>query len=145
MFHREKVLAYRLAVFVGVAALLGPTACGQKYEGPKRYPLKGAVPYGGEAVGRGTITFLLIGHEGHKASVLIENGTYSVTEEMGPNAAKYRVEILWQKPTGRKKGAKDEPAEEETVQMIPAKYNQQSTLEIEVGDGKSEHDFNLEK
>src|SRR5688572_16557899 len=88
------------------AALIGCSR--QEYSGEKRYPLSGRVTYDGHAIDLGSISFLPIdGGQQRVSGGYIENGVYSVPEAQGANAGKYRVEIRWQKATGKKIGDPD--------------------------------------
>jgi hypothetical protein len=54
------------------------------------------------------------------------------------------VEINWQKPTGRKIASADPGmTADETREVVPAKYNTDSTLTVEIGGGDVEKDFAL--
>ena len=57
---------------------------------------------------------------------------------------KYRVEISWRKPTGRKIPSADPGVIiDETREAVPAKYNSESTLTVEIGSGDVEQNFVL--
>jgi hypothetical protein len=81
-------------------ALAGCTR--QIYPGAKRYPLSGKVTVDGQPLDWGSISFLPPSGEQRVSGDLIKDGVYSVPEEKGANAGKYKVEIRWNKKTGRK-------------------------------------------
>jgi hypothetical protein len=116
---------------------------GPEYSGPRRYPLSGKVTVDGQPLDFGSISF--IPADGQRVSGgLIENGTYSVTEENGANAGKYRVEIRWLKLTGTKKRDPDSgEMYDERKEGLPEKYHAQSTLEADVSAKQTTFDFDL--
>jgi hypothetical protein len=64
---------------------------------------------------------------------------------MGATAGKYRVEIHWNKPTGKKirnPMDKDEMIDE-MIDGLPAKYHTNSELTAEVSPKQSTFDFEL--
>ena len=95
----------RVSLWCCFALSLLLLGCGlrQDYPGPKRFPLSGKVTYNGESVDAGSISFLPTGGGEQRVSGgTIEGGNYSVPEAQGANAGKYRIEIRWQKLTGKK-------------------------------------------
>ena len=65
--------------------------------------------------------------------VPVIQGAYDLTKDRGLPPGTYRVEIRWPKPTGKTwvDPATNEP-QQETVEAIPAKYNTQSELTVEI-------------
>ena len=62
----------------------------------------------------------------------------------GPPPGKYRVEIVWYKKTGKQVVGSDPPnKEDETIQVIPEKYNKASELKVDLTSGSNTHDFPL--
>lgn len=138
---------YMLAV-VPVLIVAGIMGCGEAP--PKRIAISGTVKLDGQPVERGSINFIPeAGSPNLPAGGEIKAGEYNLTADAGPSAGKYRVEIRWSKPTG-KKVEMGSPAPKGTMidevkEAIPAKYNTQSTLEREIGSEESTVDFDLEK
>lgn len=131
-------------IFVASITMLALVGCGKEapYTGAKRFPVKGKVTFDGEPIDGGTISFIQQDEKSRPAGGPIANGEYSVPEEQGPNAGSYRVEIRWLKPTGQKRKDEDTGEMIDVVkQVIPIKFNDQSILTAEVGEGKTEHDF----
>jgi hypothetical protein len=126
-----------------VAALIGCTR--QEYSGAKRYPLSGRVTYDGQPIDLGSISFLPMNDGEQRVSGgYIENGAYSVPEAQGANAGKYRVEIRWQKSTGKQiKDPHGEELTEQRVEGLPPKYHKDSELTAEVSGGRTRFDFDL--
>ncbi len=140
MSKMDYVPALIAAVLFGAVIGCG----GEGYEGPKRAEVKGNVTFGGEPVAQGTLNLIPVGHEGNKVSVPITNGAYEIPEARGPNAGKHRVEIYSFKPSAAPAGAEgDADAASATQQVIPPKYNTESTQEVEIVDGENRHDFDL--
>src|SRR5258708_1368330 len=72
----------------------------------------------------------------------IVNGKSSLSK--GPPPGKYRVEIVWYKKTGKQVVGSDPPnKEDETIQVIPEKYNKSSELKVELTSGSNTHDYPL--
>ena len=104
----------------------------------------GRVTLDGEAVTMGNIVFLPPSGVGPKAAAAIENGSYAISAADKLRPGSYRVEISWHKPTGRKVASADPGMTiDETREAIPAKYNSDSTLVVEIGGGEVEKDFAL--
>lgn len=117
---------------LSVCCLFG---CGAEppYEGKQRYPISGTVTFQGEPVDGGMIAF--VPQEGalNPAGGPIIDGKFEVSEEKGPNAGNYRVQISWMKPTG-KQIHDDDSGEmiDEVKEVIPAKYNGATELTEQV-------------
>jgi hypothetical protein len=131
----------RLALAVAVCiSFIASVGCG----GPAAPSLKGKVTLDGAPVASGSIVFLPEKSEGRKAAAAIEDGNYAVPAEEGLQPGKYRVEVSWRKPTGRKMPSADPGITmEETKEAIPARFNTASTLTAELASGESTKDFAL--
>ncbi|UUO06091.1 hypothetical protein M4951_22365 [Blastopirellula sp. J2-11] len=123
-----------------VLALVG---CGR--EGVPRVEVSGAVSLDGQPLKEGMILFSPTG-EGPSASGDIREGSYEIERDAGPSPGNYRVEIRAYRDTGRKrKDAATGLMEDVIVGIIPPKYNNQSTLAVEIQpDGPNEHNFELQ-
>ena len=130
---------------VAVALLATVAGCGGGYEGDQRAEVTGKVTYDGEPVSQGALNLIPLGHAGNKVSVAIVDGAYTVPEGRGPNFGKYRVEVYYFKPAGvtRVGAPLDDDLASATHQVVPPKFNSQSTLELEVGAKKVVQDFVL--
>jgi hypothetical protein len=129
-------------VAVAAALLSGCSGAGGDVE------VTGSVTLNGQPVGSGNealIRFVPTAGKGTAADGFVDAGSYRV--RVPPGA--YKVEITWNRPTGKKlarKGVKGPGAEEdEVVAEIPAKYNTATTLTADVSAGKAKHDFPLTK
>lgn len=118
----------------------------REYSGADRFPLSGKVTCDGEVVDFGSVSFLPIGggEEQRVSGGAIMNGTFSVPEEKGAHAGKYRVEIRWQKKTGKQ--VFDDMAGEmvdERKEGLPKKFQEDSELTVEVPSPDNVYDFDL--
>jgi len=133
-------------VWVGALLALFLAGCGQRgYSGPRRYPLTGKVTFDGQPVDWGSISFLpQAGGEQRVSGGVIENGSYSVTEEQGANAGTHRVEIHWLKKTGKQYRDRDSgEMVDERQEALPSQFHTQSKLTAEVSSAKTAFDFDL--
>jgi len=119
--------------------------CGSReYTGERRFPLSGKVSVDGQPMEFGVISFLPEGEGGRVSGGPIKNGTYAVDEARGATAGKYRVEIRWNKPTGRRvKDAYGEEIMDEYKEGLPDKYHTKSELTAEVSSKQTMFDFEL--
>jgi hypothetical protein len=122
--------------------------CGRKYSGDRRFPLSGTVSFNGEPVDLGSISFIPLESNQRVSGGTITDGAYSVPEEFGANAGKHRVEIRWQKKTGKKivvARNDDGTVLEDDVRAegLPPEFNTDSTLIAEVSESQSRFDFDL--
>ena len=119
--------------------------CGaREYTGERRFPVSGKVSVDNQPIEFGVISFLPQGEGGRVSGGPIKSGTYAVPEEMGATAGKYRVEIRWNKPTGKR--VRDPYGEEimdEYKEGLPDKYHVNSELTAEVSSKKTTFDFDL--
>jgi hypothetical protein len=126
----------------------GWVACSKQYEGEQRFPISGQVTVDGQPLEMGVIAFVPQGGgdgPGRVAGSPIRDGRYSVPEEKGPTAATYKVQIHWNKRTGKKIPNPFDRQEliDELTEGLPAKYHQQSELTAEVSADKTTFDFEL--
>jgi hypothetical protein len=104
----------------------------------------GKVTLDGEPVTSGSIVFLSAASSGPKAAAAIEQGGYAVSAQDKLQPGRYRVEISWRKPTGRKIASADPGVMvDETREAVPPKYNIDSALSAEIGSRDVEKDFAL--
>lgn len=119
--------------------------CGEEeYEGPQRFPLSGNVTCDGEPIDLGSISFIPLGENQRVSGGPIMDGKYSVSEAQGANAGKHRIEIHWQKRTGKKIPVPNTDfVDEVRVEGLPARFHKSSTLTAEVGEGQTTFHFDL--
>lgn len=137
--HTRRSLA-ALTFLTFAAALLA--GCG----GDGRKGVSGDVTLDGEPVNGGSIVFLPSGGEGSKGAAEIIDGKYSIPPAQGLAPGTYRVEINWSKPTGKQIPSGDPGMMmDERQEAVPARYNSNSTLTVEITAGENQHNFPLMK
>jgi hypothetical protein len=120
--------------------------CGKKdYTGDQRFPLSGSVTVDGAPMQYGVISFLPQDKTGRVSGGPIRDGAYSVPEAKGANAGKYRVEIHWNKLTGKKVPNPMDPEQmtDEMEEGLPPKYHKDSELTADVSPEQTAFDFDL--
>jgi hypothetical protein len=120
--------------------------CGRReYEGPQRFPISGKVNADGEPIQMGVISFVPEDKGGRVSGGPVKDGAYSVEEPMGPTAGKYRVQIHWNKPTGKKIKNPMDPDNmiDQMMEGLPEKYHAKSELTAEVSAQQTTFDFDL--
>jgi hypothetical protein len=135
MSNAKPVLFCILSTFL-LPLLVG---CGSN----KIVELSGAVTYEGQAVSKGTITFLPQNDKGPAAGV-IADGKYTL--KLAPGS--YGVRIEGFKVIGQEPLHPDDPASpkfDKLEPMVPAEYNENSILKAEVLGNTKVLDFHLKK
>ena len=114
-----------------------------------RASVEGTVSYDGEEVAQGGIAFIPEGDNGNQQRVNatgeIVDGNYRLDSRRGPYPGKYRVQIYWIKKTGNKVPGEQGHLKDETVQVLPPKYNDDSELKADVEPGANTLNFALAK
>lgn len=130
---------FSLAVVLVVLAGFG---CGSDSD---RSRVTGTVSYNGEPVDDGGIAFMPAGEgtASFRATGEIRDGRYDLDYKRGPAPGNYRVEIYWNKKTGRILNGPKGATKDERAQAIPAKYNEKSELRAEVKPGANTFNFDL--
>lgn len=127
------------------AVLLLTVACA-----PPPVGVQGQVTYLGETVADGAIRFFPIeGTAGAGAATAIRDGAYRFAPEDGLTLGKYRVEITAAKETGREVprievDPGESPTMRESIQYVPACYNVDSVLQVELTGRTQEESFHLQ-
>ena len=131
------VLALIVGFFVG---------CGSS-TGPPRGAVQGQVTLDGKPLPRGSITFRpTSGTQGPSSGTTIVDGKFHLSAAAGPVVGYTRVEVYAPHKTGRKVAPPlGGPGNsiDEIVELIPPRYNTQSTLQCEVKPGDNILDFDL--
>lgn len=126
-------------IFLVVAAFLTSCSDGGFAE------VRGMVRFEGQPVENGSVLF--VSADANSASEWggpIKNGQYSAKVPPGT----MKVKVSWLKPTGTKRKAYDGPNSPEIFDMeeaLPAKYNSQTELKLEVTRGTNKKDWELTK
>lgn len=104
--------------------------------GTGREPVTGTVTLDGQPLPSGEIRFLAMdGTEGSQTGANIENGKFEMDDQMGLWPGRYRVEITAKRPSETNIAERGEEPEYLPEQYLPARYNVNSELEIELSDG----------
>ena len=116
--------------------------------GANRAEVHGTVTTDDQPIQSGTVRFIPTeGTTGPSTGGAIENGKYRLDSASGPVVGRHRVEIRARRKTGRKieSGFPDPPGTlvDHVAQFIPARYNVESDLVVEVKRGSNSHDFHL--
>jgi hypothetical protein len=144
MRRRQYPRPAALLLLLPLAVVAG---CG--YGNTSRVPVKGEVTFDDAPVDNGVIIFLPDGDspgggEGIKCGGPIVDGKYALEAGKGPRPGHYRVEIVWNKKTGKQVPSNDPPnLIDETVQVLPEKFNTKSTLTADVKPQANVIDFPL--
>lgn len=133
------------ALLAGVAfALLA--GCGVDPKG--RQAVTGTVHFKGQPLDQGRIHFAPVSPGPSEAGATIENGAYSIPQQVGLVPGSYKVFIASYDRTGAKVQSEEipgEPSARQFKERIPAKYNNKTTLTAEVKGGeKNVFDFKLD-
>lgn len=125
--------------FLAVAcAMLPCSGCGRTGT-----HIEGKVAFGGQPVAAGSIAFVPLDSSGQPFGDSIVNGAYKVDPKRGPAPGKYKVEVRWPKPTGKKVKAEDGAMQDDYAESLPKKFHDQTTLTAEVKTGLNKLDFDL--
>jgi hypothetical protein len=135
MIHRSFKLVLALSVFAG-------TCCGCN-RGPATGDISGQATLDGKPIVVGSILLAPLDGKTPSAGAAIQNGQYELKHVV---VNKYQVAISAPKvyepghiPPGIDTSGGIVPPE-----TVPAKYNSESTLTLDVQEGANQHDFNLD-
>ncbi|MGP0067914.1 MAG: hypothetical protein ACLQGP_30515 [Isosphaeraceae bacterium] len=149
MKGRQWAFSFLSATVAGLMAI-GCSGGGGGDDKP-REPVSGTVTLDDQPLTEGIILFAPVGNAAEavaSATGKIEDGKFSIPREQGPVPGSYKVSITAANlPEGRvkidlKKSKKKAATKQET---IPAKYNSQTTLKVDIPKGgKSDLSFSLQ-
>lgn len=132
---RVQFMVWALAGCVALAGCQGS-------DGPPRSITSGSVAFDGEPVLKGMIRF--IPEKGPPVQAEVIDGKYLADYKGGVPVGKSRVEIDGYKETGKTVQISPDRSEPEMKQVIPDKFNEKSTLSVEISTAKTNtHDFDL--
>ncbi|MDB4679595.1 hypothetical protein OAE80_01285 [Planctomycetaceae bacterium] len=131
-----------------------PLGCGEgvsDYDGPKRVAVSGEVMLDGEPVPSGMITFIAEDSSQRSVTAGIGGGNYNIPEGSGPNLGAYKVKISSPQPSTDAPtdeeadyDARAEDEESNFTETIPANYNADTELTVEIKAGANTHNFDLD-
>ena len=107
--------------------------------GPVKGTVTGTVTLDGQPVEDGLIRFVPADGNSQPADCILVKGVYTVTMTVGDK----KVEVTWSKSTGNAPADTAVQSTQKSVEMIPAKYNVQTTLLYSVVKGPQQKDFPL--
>lgn len=133
MTRIEARLAFERTLAASALAILAIGGCGGPADSFTRFPAEGSVMLDGQPLKAGTITFIAQ-QEGASSSAEIADGAFRLDDDDGLSPGPYRVEVYSIQPTGRKVPTADDPNTmiDETTNLVPRRYNVQSTLTTNV-------------
>ena len=126
-------MRYKMFWAAALAAALAAASCSSENA---LVPITGSVTLDGTPLPEGDILFTPADPQFGGESAKIAGGAYQANVRPGKN----KVEIRATRPVPGKKGPMGEPLIED---YVPAKYNSQSNLSIEVTASQRKHDFPL--
>ena len=123
------------SLLLAVAFSLG---CGNSNEAI----ISGTVLIDGNPPASGSIAFIPVDGKSKTAGGVITDGKYSTTVPLGTA----KVEIRSSKVVGQQNlyNTPDSPVQNVLAEVLPAKYNDETELEVTVEKGKTTFDFDLE-
>ena len=137
-------------------ALIAVFGCGSTGPAVDHAMIEGSVAWNGEPVSDGIVTFVPSqsrpGVPFNSIPVTVSDGKYKVTEKDGALAGTYRVEVRAFRKTGKMSPEPTEAmkrfdprlkSEELKEQVIPAEFNENSTLSNKIAAGPNQLDFDL--
>jgi hypothetical protein len=136
------MLLRRIGVLAIAAALLMTVGC----TGQSRRPVNGTVTFKGTPVKNGVIRFLSKNPPGPAGGAVIVDGRYDIPAAQGINAGTYSVFISYPGPPAKRTREEVEAgASTRAQELLPAKYNTETTLQAEIkSSGNEPVDFRLE-
>jgi hypothetical protein len=111
-----------------------------------RATVKGTVTLNGTPIQDGAINLIPTDSELRRVGGQITKGAYELSgEQSGPLPGSYRVEIYGFEPIGAPAAGEsgDADAESATRQVVPAQFNTESDLTLEVDSSEVEKNFDL--
>lgn len=133
---------YRLLAWICVVGLTA-SGCGSG-----KIPVNGSAIFAGKPIEEGMITFEPADGKGSTTGGSIVEGTYELVGEAGALPGEKIVRIVALRKTGRMipAGSPAPPGTmvAEIIQCVPSRYNDRSTLRVQITPGKANtHDFDL--
>lgn len=109
--------------------------------GPPTGTVTGEVTFDGQPLKEGRIAFLPVDGQSPTAGTTIRDGKF----ETQVPVTKMRVEINANKVIGKRKAydTPQSPVVDEVVELIPARYNTESELTLDVKRGSQKEDYHL--
>lgn len=136
---RRSVVRRSAAAALGIATVLGATACG----GSSKRAISGTVTLEGKPLDEAVIMFIPLDIPAGKTGAAVKEGRYEVPRDVGLPPGRYRVEIADDPPIDHAAMGKP-PQPSATRRNLPVHYSVASPLSIDVTpSGPAEFDFPL--
>lgn len=141
----EILVAFRRLALIAISVAL-VLSVGCRPAGDGRLPVSGTVTWDGESLDGGMIVFVPIA-EGRSSSGKVIAGEFDLPSERGLPPGEYRVEITLEQETGKQRVFHGDGPDSVslTKQVIPKRYNQESTLILKVDKPPVTANFELNK
>ncbi len=137
--RRLPVAALAVALSLSCAA-----GCGDSGKPPPRAVVAGKVTVDGQPLTDGAVLFDPA-DRGPRARATVKDGSYSLSAQSGAIIGRNKVRIEGYRETGRVYQPPNRGhAIPEIAQYLPAKWNKESTIEVEVKKGSNQHDFEVQ-
>ena len=118
-------------------------SCGKKDE---RFDIRGQVTYQNEPIGEGKILFMPVDESRPQAIAKIVDGEYKTASPGGVFPGEYRVQVFGYRGTGKIQDLGElYGKQEQQVQYVPAKFNHETELNLQISADKIEYDFDLKE
>jgi len=145
----------RIAIWIMAGVMSSSTlaGCGSQNH-PKRASISGNVTVNGLPLEEGVVIFIPdAGTQGPTSGAKILHGRYQISSSEGPVLGMHRVEVTARRtesgkpilpPRPGEVVPESSPAGETLIQYLPARYNTQSTLKLDVKAGSNRFDIPIE-
>lgn len=116
--------------------------CSKKSE---QFEIRGQVTYQGQPIADGKILFMPIDESRPQAIAKIVDGEYVTASPGGVFVGEYKVQVFGYRGNGKIQdlGELYGGKQEQQVQYVPAKFNQETELTVDISSEESEYDFEL--
>ena len=129
-----------LLIIIGFLAIT-LEGCGKKNE---QFEIHGQVTYEGESIAEGKILFLPNDESQPQAIAKIVDGEYKTASPGGVFVGEYKVQVFGYRGTGKVQDlGKLYGTQEQQQQYLPAKFNHETELTVEISSEENEYDFEL--
>ncbi len=132
-------LLHRFCLSLLLVVPLGLLGCG---DGVSKGTVNGTVSLDGQPLKEGVVNFEAVDGKSGSSSAAIKDGAFTASVP----TAEMKVMFSASKVLGKKKmyDTPDSPTVDETVELIPAKYNTSSTLKLTVKSGTQSEKYELQ-
>lgn len=134
--HRQRMLL----TMVGCLAMT-LVGCNKKVE---QFEIHGQVTYESEPIAEGKILFMPIDESRPQAIAKILDGKYTTASPGGVFVGEYKVQVFGYRKTGEVQDlGKLYGTQEQRVQFVPAKFNHETELTVDISSEETEYNFDF--